>query len=587
MKFSLAGWLWIVVAAAALSAQTSPPTGQTSTTSRATLSGVVTKEPGGEAVKKAVVELIAESQTDGGNYTALTAANGSFQIEGIAPGRYHLFVERPGFLEVDKHRPRTDGRVLTLSAGQEFKDLAIHLQAAAIVAGRVTDEDGDPLPNAQVTVLRQTFVSGRSHWEQAGGERTNDLGEYRVASLAAGSYYVSVTPPPDFKSLIEASGSSTTPEPRDSELKNGTGQDKPAPTSYQTTYYPGTRERSQAELIQLHAGDEFPANFSLMPSPTLIIRGSVVGLPPGATAAIMLQSHDFSLVLNGAEVRKDGTFEIRDVSPGAYTVMATVENAAVPMMARQTLQVTSDNVDGLRLAPQPGATIRGRVRLSNANPGSGSTRTGHLDLSQLFLALRPSDSDDDPPGAFTSAEGFATLAHVNADGSVEWKNVPPGHYYVQLAGDASGTSEWFLKSAVAGASDIADTGLTVSGSAAAVDIVLSANGGILKGIAVNHKGEPVADAVVVAVPEARLRSRLDRFRSTHSDQSGRFSLHGLPPGDYALFAWESIDGQPYYDPGFLTSYDGQGKAVHVNEGEPISTQLEMIPAPDDQAAEAQ
>ena len=165
---------------------------------------MVTKEPGSEAVKKAVIELIAENQSDGGNYTALTGADGSFQIEGIVPGRYHLFVERLGYLEVEKHRSRTEGRVLTLSAGQELKDLAIHLQAAAVVTGRVTDEDGDPMSNAEVAVLRQLFVSGRRRLEQVGAEHTNDLGEYRIASLAAGSYYVSVTPPPDFRSLIEA-----------------------------------------------------------------------------------------------------------------------------------------------------------------------------------------------------------------------------------------------------------------------------------------------------------------------------------------------------------------------------------------------
>ena len=97
--------------------------------------------------------------------------------------------------------------MLTLGAGQELKDLVIRLQAAAVVEGRVTDEDGDPMPEAQVAVLRQTFVAGRSHWEQVGAERTNDLGEYRIPGLAAGNYFVSVTPPPDFRSLIETTGS--------------------------------------------------------------------------------------------------------------------------------------------------------------------------------------------------------------------------------------------------------------------------------------------------------------------------------------------------------------------------------------------
>jgi len=36
---------------------------------------------------------------------------------GIAAGRYRLFAERTGFLEVDKHRPRTEGRVADLERG--------------------------------------------------------------------------------------------------------------------------------------------------------------------------------------------------------------------------------------------------------------------------------------------------------------------------------------------------------------------------------------------------------------------------------------------------------------------------------------
>src|SRR5208282_1359674 len=136
---------------------------------------------------------------------------------------------------------------------------------------------------AQVAVLRQSFVAGRSHWEQVGAERTNDLGEYRIAGLAAGSYFVSVTPPPDFRSLIETNAAAVAPH------NGAAAPDKPAPVAYQTTYYPGTRDRGQAAAIQLHAGDDFPVNFSLAPSPSLTIRGSVTNLPPGATAAIMLQ----------------------------------------------------------------------------------------------------------------------------------------------------------------------------------------------------------------------------------------------------------------------------------------------------------
>ena len=570
MKVLPAGLLWLIVAAAAALSLQSPTSSaaQSSAPARAVVSGLVTKDPGSEPVKKALIELITESQSDGGNYTALSGVDGGFRIGNILPGRYRLFVERTGYQEVDKHQKRSDGRVLTLGAGQELKDLVIHLQAAAVVEGRVTDEDGDPMAEAQVALLRQTFLAGRSHWEQVGAERTNDLGDYRIAGLAAGSYFISVTPPPDFRSLIETTGNAPAP-------RNGAaGTEKPTPASYQTTYYPGTRDRGQAEPIQLHAGDDFPANFSLTPSPTLTIRGSVVNLPPGTTAAIMLQSKDFSLVLNGAEMHRDGSFEIRDVSPGAYTIVATVDNAAVPMLARQSLQITSANLDGLQLAPQAGGSIRGRLRME-----AGSV--SRPDASQMFLLLRSADGDDDALGGVTIGEGSPTLAHVNADGSFEWKNVSAGRYYVQLS-DASDMPDWFLKSVAAGGREVADSGFSVSGGAANVDVLASANGARAEGLAMNQKDEPVADAMVVAVPEARFRTHPDRYRKAATDQSGRFTLRGLPPGDYTLFAWESIDGDAYYDPQFLASYEGRGRALHVSEGDRTSLQLKVIPAAEDQ-----
>jgi len=539
--------------------------------SRAVIEGVVTKDPGSEPVKKALIELIAENQAEGGDYTAISSPDGSFHIEGIVPGRYRLFVERTGFLEVDKHRTQTDGRVLTLTAGQELKDLRIRLQAAAVVRGRVTDEDGEPMPNAQVAVLRQTFTSGHSHWEQAGAERTNDLGEYRVAGLPAGNYYVSVAPPPDFKSLIEGAGAVAM-----ADANSASAPEKLASTSYQTTYYPGTADRSQAAPIQVHAGDEFPVNFSLTPSPSLSIRGSVVNLPASTSAVIMLQSHDFNLVLNGAEMHKDGSFVIRNVAPGAYTILATVENSAVPMMARQSLQVVGNSVDGLRLAPQPGGWIHGRLRLESKG------NIGHFDPSQLFLALHPTDGDEETLNMFLAGAAFNSLIHVSDNGNFEWKGVPPGNYYVELAGDSGANTDWYLKSVNAGSRDSEDSSISVSGGAVALDLVASSSGALVDGVVTDQKGQPVANAVIVAVPEARLRGRVDRYRKTVSDQSGHFTLHGISPGSYTLLAWESVDGDAYYNPEFLKTYEALGSALRLAEGERKSLQLQAIPAAEDQ-----
>jgi hypothetical protein len=109
-----------------------------------------------------------------------------------------------------------------------------------------------------------------------------------------------------------------------------------------------------------------------------------------------------------------------------------------------------------------------------------------------------------------------------------------------------------------------------------LDLVASASGGVVDGVVTDRKGEPVANAVIVAVPEARLRWRTDRYRKTVSDQSGRFTLPGIAPGEYTIFAWDSVDGEAYYNPEFLKSYEGQGNALHVAEGEQKSVQVPVI-----------
>lgn len=570
MNPTRAAILSLLMSVAALPCAAQTPAIPSQPAARATIAGIVVKDPGSEPVKKAVIELIAENQQGGENYTSVTNVDGSFRIEGIVPGRYHLFAERTGYLEAGKNGSRSHGRILTLAGGQELKDIQIHLAAAAVVTGRVTDEDGDPLQNAEVSVLRRSFSSGHAHWQQVGSERTNDLGEYRIAGLAAGSYYVSVNPPPDFKSLLDAGSSAA------SERQNAGDRPEKALTSYQTTYYPGTPDRSQAEMIQLHAGDDFPLDFSLAPSPTLTIRGSVMNVPPRASATIMLESNDFNTVFNDAEIHKDGSFVIRDVSPGAYTIIATIDDAAVPMMARQPLQVVSNNVEGLRLTPQTGATVRGRLRFEGATNG-----TGRVDPQQMFLALRSADGEDDALTAFSIGNGFSPLARIASDGTFQWTNVPPGNYYIRLGREQNGNADYFLKSIITGGRASEDSAISVNGGLAVLDLVADTNGGMVEGVVTDSKGEPVADAVIVAAPELRLRSRIDRFHKTVSDQYGRFSLRGIAPGQYSLFAWDNVDGDAYYDPDFLKNYEEQASSLRVSEGDHTSVQLQAIPTTDD------
>jgi hypothetical protein len=257
------------------------------------------------------------------------------------------------------------------------------------------------------------------------------------------------------------------------------------------------------------------------------------------------------------------------------------------MMARQPLQLTSSNVEGIHLAPQAGGSINGHLRFET---GYSTIRN---DASQMFLQLRSAEGDDETPIAF-GLSGASNVTQVNPDGSFEWKNVPAGRYFVQIS-DASSAPDWFLKSVSAAGSDASAGGFSVGGGSSTLDLVAAANGAVINGVVTEPKefsndpsapaqpaeteftqNEPAADVTVVAIPEPRFRSRLDLYRKSVSDQDGHFTLRGLAPGSYTLFAWESVEGEAYYNTEFLSAYEGQGTALHSSEGDRVSVQLKVI-----------
>jgi len=65
------------------------------------------------------------------------------------------------------------------------------------------------------------------------------------------------------------------------------------------------------------------------------------------------------------------------------------------------------------------------------------------------------------------------------------------------------------------------------------------------------KAETRVRSVVVLVPDAPRRERLMLFKTTTADTMGHFSITGIAPGEYKLFAWEQIEESAYQDPEFL------------------------------------
>src|ERR1700674_1863109 len=432
MKRKLALAFFLLGALLLASAQDPAPAAHPSS-----IAGTVVKEPGSQPLKKVLVQVVAENQKEGGNYTASTDADGHFHIENVVPGRYRIFVERTGFVGVNGHGLKSDTNVFTVQAGQSVEDLLFRMLPTAVISGRITDEDGDPMPS--VRVVAQKKKPGKSTRESVGTEATNDLGEYRLAGLFPGQYWIVAMPPPDFRDY-------------EKQEKWSAGEAQPD-TRYVNTYYPGTYDAMLASAVTLKAGDEMPVNFTLVPARTYRVRGIITGVTAAQKPSVELFSKaGDSYRANANEIGPGGEFEVRGVAPGSYVLKASSPTESQSFTAHQDVSVVAADVDGVKLTPLPSFTLSGHLHIEGSVSG---------DLTQYSANLRQAELPDDP-GFFMSQEFFGTNAPVDRLGNFEWKSVTPGNYIVQVyGGNGQG---FFLKAAKLGERNI-ESGFTASSPA--------------------------------------------------------------------------------------------------------------------------
>ena len=255
-----------------------------------------------------------------------------------------------------------------------------------------------------------------------------------------------------------------------------------------------------------------------------------------------------------------GNFEIRGAPPGSYTLIAeqfgNSDNDKV-MRGRTPIEVGEVNIADAEVVTGPGTTVTGHVRIDGkTNP----------DLSKLNVSLDPQDD--------LASIGFApdvSNIPVHPDGTFTFHDVPEGTYRINVMPLPNG---YYLKPS--GEGDAVESGVKVGRNhAAAVELTLSTGAGRINGSVVKDQ-QPSAGATVVLIPDAPRRSQTRLYRQALADSSGRFTISGVPPGDYKLFAWDEIDRGAYLDPDFLQPYEDSGKPVKVEEGSNLSLQVDLI-----------
>ena len=131
-----------------------------------------------------------------------------------------------------------------------------------------------------------------------------------------------------------------------------------------------------------------------------------------------------------------------------------------------------------------------------------------------------------------------------------------------------------------GKTSVYDNGILINGSVTdPIEVVINTNGGTVSGTVARAGQQAVAQGtMVVLIPPEERRQNLALYRTTLTNAEGRFTMTGIPPGPYKLFAWEGIPAGAHQNAAFVKSYEDKGAAILVPAGGAISQAVTLIPA---------
>jgi hypothetical protein len=484
-----------------------------------------------------------------------TERDGRFVVPNLEEGSYRIAVQQNGYVrqEYGQRVFPGQGTLINLAAGQVLRDITIQLTPTGNVGGRIVDGDGQPGVSVPLQLLKAIYSQfGQRVFQGVGTTRTNDRGEYRFYWVTPGRYY-----------LVGGSSSATTG------FGGGNTSPNEAGDSYAFTYYPGTPEISRATAIDVRPGSDVLLDFVVPKQQLYSISGKVTADPvavangltalPPVTLSLAFQTlngNNGVFTMGQAFDPVTGNFILRDVIPGSYVLQA----AAPPSSARLPVEVTNSNLENLVVVVDSGVQINGRFIVEGGEMPATSTMRVQMRLVT---------------NGVTNFVGFAPSAQPAADGTFSLTGVLPGQYRVF----APPSQDFYVKEVRYDRSDALSSPIEVSrrnSETATMEVLISRNVGQVDGVIVDERTQPVPGVQAVLIPE--VRGRTDLYKTATTDQTGRFTMRGVTPGDYKLFAWEAMENFGYFDPDVLRRSEALGKAVRVAESSKLVVETKMIPA---------
>ena len=512
-----------------------------------TLHGQVLRAGTSEPVDGVEISL---ASPDTARQLAVTTTQGSFTFDNLQAGKYSVQVRREGyFTDQGNPLPNLVARV-TIEPSRSHQ-IVVTLIPGAIISGRVTDTDGRPLPGVQMSAMKLQYDEGRPVFS-AGTQpvATNESGEYRIAWLAPGEYYLRA------------------------EFAN------PSQLFAKRTYYPGTTDSLAATTLTVRGGESMEGTNLLIPIlPMVRLSGEVLteGMPSTGTVRTFYllpedgrpqESYPFELrnLVAPPPGRENPTtsfiLEARGIPPGSYELAPFFVGAkATYHTGRTRVEIGAQDVENIAAIVNPNVDVTGKIVVSDGGGLPG--------VSQLQLRAR----DATVPLMSRSA-----TAVISPDGSFVIPNVTAGRYYVYFGVSArANAASWYVSGMRQGSVDIRNDGIVdIHGVAAPLEITLSSGAGSIRGVVEAAGGQLPPRADVVLVPQFSRRANPLFYDRTGIDADGRFKFEGIAPGEYKVFAFEQLQATAEQNPSFIARYETLGQSVTVNSGSSTEVRARLL-----------
>jgi hypothetical protein len=494
---------------------------------------------------KDVTLLLVHQENPSARPSSKSDEEGRFAFKDLESGSFAILAQHPRYA-LQTYGSRNGilgGTLLSLSTGQDMKDIAFKLLPNGIASGKVLDPDGEPVAKVLVAASKGLFQHGKRQFIPVATAVSDDLGQYRLSSLAPGRYVISATP------LDPTAG----PKPAEGEPE----------TALLSMYYPNSPDAAGAQWVEIAAGaDAGGMDIKLSRAKAFHVRGKVVGEVKDQGITVKLIAKDGGLLASvigrSSPIKKpDDTFDISGATKGSYLVRAGDRTGLKVFGTGTPVEIGDKAPDGVIVELGTNADLAGTLNVVDGDmkPVTGVRVKG----AQIYLEAVSGPSLM-PPNT-TAAE----------DGSFTLKELPPDKYLVRVANGPAGA---YVESVHAGAVTMGEQGLDLAGGRNKLEIRMRAAGAEIAGVVNGPDDNPISGVTVALLPD---NGDYMLYQTNFTDQNGAFRLKGIKPGDYKMLAWEDVEPNAYMDQAFVKPYLGRAEKVTCRENDHKSVTLKVIP----------